>query len=294
MSHPQRTVIYSLLVWGAHAACLLLWHLARYGQNPAETLPTAQLVFLGALFAGLLYPLSKEMSAAQRGLSLALGLGATLLWSVVTNAWPGSAPTHIITPLVAVALAEGYRFFLRERAPLVAAMTVYTACTLLANYTLDSFIPVGGALLNVGTLFFGITFTQRDRVHRFGRRYAYLMIAIAAVANVVTALALETPLRYVWVSFLAIVISEVADTEVYQRFIHRRWLTRVAASNAVSAPLDTILFTVLAFYGEAWATPLWMARVITTDVALKFAVGLLAAVGIGKSAPEPAPRQKLV
>jgi len=158
---------------------------------------------------------------------------------------------------------------------------VYAGCTLLANYTFDSFLPLGPfVLVNVGTLFFGVTFTQRDRVHGYGRRKAYGMIAASAVANVALAAGLGTPLRYVGVSFLAILLSETADTEIYQRLLHRRWLTRVASSNGVSAPLDTLIFTLLAFVGQDFATPSWLARVIATDVAVKYTSSLVAALGL--------------
>ncbi|HET8984400.1 MAG TPA: VUT family protein, partial [Trueperaceae bacterium] len=188
--------------------------------------------------------------------------------------------TYLLSPVVAVAgtslLARS-----RGRPGLYSAITVYVACTLLANYTLDSFLPLGGFfLVNVGTLFFGITFTQRDRVHRYGRRTVYQMILLAAVANVVLGAALGTPLRYVAVSFLSIVVAETADTEVFQRLKARRWLTRVATSNAVSAPIDTIIFTLLAFWGESFATTTWMTQVIVTDVFVKYGGGLLAALGM--------------
>jgi queuosine precursor transporter len=170
------------------------------------------------------------------------------------------------------------------------AINVFIVCTVLANFTLDSFLPLGGFfLVNVGTLFFGITFTQRDRVHRFGRTVVYRMIAAAALANVIAALAVGTPLRYVAVSFLAIVVSEAANTEVYHNLLHRRWFTRVASSNAVAAPLDTIIFTTLAFAGEAFATTMWMIQVIVTDVIVKYTASLVAAVTI-MSRPEWLPR----
>src|SRR5690606_22936488 len=103
---------------------------------------------------------------------------------------------------------------------------------------------------------------------------------LAAVANVVLGAALGTPLRYVAVSFLSIVAAATADTEVLQRLKDRRWLTRVATSNAVSAPLDTVIFTLLAFWGEAFATPAWMTQVIVTDVLVKYGSGLAAAFGM--------------
>jgi uncharacterized PurR-regulated membrane protein YhhQ (DUF165 family) len=164
---------------------------------------------------------------------------------------------------------------------MLVAMSVYVVCTLLATYTFDSFLPLPGyGLISVGTLFFGITFTQRDRVHGYGRKAVYVMIAGAATANVLMALSLGVPLRYVAVGFLAILLSETADTEVYHRHLHRSWLGRVARSNAVSVPVDTIVFTVLAFAGKPFATLPWMIEVIVTDIALKFAVGLLAALGV--------------
>src|SRR5690606_40235609 len=125
-------------------------------------------------------------------------------------------------------------------------------------------------LVNVGTLFFGVTFTQRDRVHAFGRPIVYRMILLAAVANVALAASLGTPLRYVGVSFLSIVLAETADTEVFHRLRGRRWLRRVATSNAISAPIDTVVFTLLAFVGEEFATAGWLTQVIVTDVLVKY------------------------
>jgi hypothetical protein len=99
--------------------------------------------------------------------------------------------------------------------------------------------------------------------------------------NVVTALCLGTPLRYFVVAFAAILLSETADTEVYQRFVTRSWWTRVARSNLVSIPIDTIVFTVFAFTGESFATPLWMLEVILTYPMVKLLVGFVAALRVG-------------
>ena len=285
--------LYLLALLSLQAATVLLFGLSQFGQNPPPELPAAELVFLGALFVGLLLPLSRAMTLRQRGVSVALGsllaVGTEALFTSALSGlgidsgikgWLDGVGWYPLAPLIAIALTEAYRLWFRERATLFAAMTAYVVCTLLANYTFDSFLPLGYGLVNVGTLFFGLTFTQRDRVHQFGRRYAYVMILVAAVANVVTALSLGTPLRYVIVGFAAIILSETADTEVYQRFIQRRWLTRVATSNAFSIPIDTVIFTVFAFAGETFATPAWMTRVILTDIVVKLVVGFIAAFGI--------------
>lgn len=282
MNAGQRMVVAWLVLMALLAACgpvALLW-LASFGQAPPERLPLLAIGLLGAVFVG---PISDLLSGVRersqnRALVLAAAIGATVgVALVMTGVGEWSY-------LVAPATAVGGTWLLNRwpaRPGLLPAVTVYIACTLLANYTLDSFLPIGGFfLLNVGTLFFGITFTQRDRVHRFGRRTVYQMILAAAVANVVLGAALGTPLRYVAVSFLSIVIAETADTEVFQRLKDRRWLTRVATSNAVSAPLDTVIFTVLAFWGEPFATPAWMTQVIVTDVLVKYGSGLVAALGM--------------
>lgn len=156
---------------------------------------------------------------------------------------------------------------------------LYILATLAANYTADKFIalPFFG-LISIGTLFFGFTFTQRDRVHRHGRRAVYLMIAVAAILNVVQSSLLGVPWRIILASFLAIILAELADTEVYQRFIERPWLARVAASNSVSIPIDTILFTLVAFAGVEGFPPITLAAIIFGDIVLKAVISMLAAL----------------
>lgn len=280
--HAGRPLLFVSLTLLVQLACLLLLHLSQFGQNPFPQLPYAVLVFFALLFVSPLLALSRGWSARRLGsVTLLSALGNLALALGLALVTP-EALRHLLAPLVALGAVLLLPRLFGQHTALAAAMLVYIVCTLLANYTFDSFLPLPlYGLVNVGTLFFGVTFTQRDRVHRYGRRYAYLMIFIAAVANVVTALSLGTPLRYVVVGFAAILLSETADTEVYQRFIRRSWWTRVATSNAVSIPIDTVVFTVFAFAGEAFATPSWMLEVILTDILLKLAVGFLAAVRIG-------------
>lgn len=271
-SFRDRLRLLSLPVGVTLAAGALLW-MAGFGQGQPGELPIAALVFLGGLVADAAGRSLRR--TGMRGGAWLLGgvLLATLFTTTVLpmrDLWTlaGLVPAAIVLALLP-----------RTLGVMLGAMSVYTVATVLANFTLDAFLPVGPwFLVNVGTLFFGITFTQRDRVHRYGRRAVYTMILTAAVANVLAALALATPLRFVAVSFLAIVISEAADTEIYQRLLARRWWVRVASSNAVSAPIDTTLFTVLAFAGAPFATVTWMLQVITTDVLVKYGSGMLAAL----------------
>ncbi|HEX7022386.1 MAG TPA: VUT family protein [Trueperaceae bacterium] len=278
--HIPKLLSFLALSLLAQAGCLLLFALSQFGQNPLPALPAIEILFFGMLFAAPLAGLRHTMGQ-RGGLAVGLALLANLaLWLFLT-AFARAAALYGLAPLAALGLAELLPRTFGRYAPLAGAMSVYIVCTLLANYTFDSFLPLPVyGLVNVGTLFFGVTFTQRDRVHQYGRKYAYLMIGLAAILNVLVALSVGTPLRYVAVGFLAILLSETADTEVYQRFIRRRWLARVATSNAVSIPIDTIVFTVLAFAGESFATPAWMLEVVVTDIVVKLVVGFLAALRV--------------
>ena len=160
---------------------------------------------------------------------------------------------------------------------MVLPMAIYIAAVLLANYTATWFIPMPVfGLVSVGTLIFGVTFTQRDRVHRFGRKAVYFMILLAALGMVLESVLLDVPWRIISASFIAIVLSETADTEVYQRLLHLGWFQRVARSNLVSIPLDSLLFNAIAFAGVF--APAKLAAIIFGEIVAKFLTGSLAAL----------------
>ena len=193
------------------------------------------------------------------------------------------------------------------------AAILYITAVLLANLTATLFLPFEvapgtGILISVGTLVFGITFTQRDRMHQRGRRFVYSIIALSAVLNLLmllsfrflwgrplldwlagagwewlhdgAAMLMENGWRVFLASFLAIIIAESADTEVFQLYREKSWMGRVFRSNLVSIPLDSILFNVIAFAGSAFFPMLVLIKVILGEVVAKFAVGLVYALAI--------------
>lgn len=149
---------------------------------------------------------------------------------------------------------------------------IYVLAVLLANYTAIWFMPLPiFGMVAVGTILFGITFTARDYVHRLGRYRVYTMIAIAALASTCLSLIGAVPWRIVLASIIAIVLSETADTEIYQRLLSQKWLVRVTGSNLISIPLDTVLFNCLAFLGVfPWAM---LVAIMLGEIVVKFLVG---------------------
>lgn len=188
---------------------------------------------------------------------------------------------------------------------------VYVGAVLLANLTATLFLPFEvapgtGVLVSVGTLIFGVTFTQRDRLHARGRPFVYSVIGLAAVLNFVMLVSVRflwgepltralKELDWLWLaggvamltengwrvfvaSFLAIVVAESADTEIFQYYRDRSWLGRVMRSNAVSIPVDSLLFNVIAFAGSGFFPPMVLAKVIAGEIVAKFVVAALWAI----------------
>ncbi len=152
---------------------------------------------------------------------------------------------------------------------------IYIAATLAANYTATWFIhfPFFGQV-SIATFIFGITFTARDRVHsKLGRKNVYIMIAVAAVLNLIVTVFGGVEWRIVAASLIAIVLAETADTEIYQHFISNAWGMRVLKSNSVSIPLDSLLFNLIAFAGIF--SNLEIASIIFGEIVFK---GLVSAV----------------
>lgn len=171
------------------------------------------------------------------------------------------------------------RPLVRQAAPLpLLLIAVYALSILAANLTLNKFIPLPVyGLLSVGTIFFAAVFTLRDRIHRAGGLPAvYIAIATALFVNTVVAALTGTPWRFIGASFLAILAGELADTAVYQSLIQRSWWTRVLASNAVSVPLDSVLFNILAFWGSMNGNQI--AQIIFADILAKYLIAALFAI----------------
>lgn len=160
---------------------------------------------------------------------------------------------------------------------------IYILAVLGANLTATWFIPlpVFGQVA-VGTFIFGFTFTQRDRMHVRGRRFVYSVIALATVLSGALSLLGHVPPRIILASVVAIILAETADTEVYQRLLAKSWWHRVLTSNAISIPLDSLFFNLVAFAGVAGFPPRVLVSIIFGEIVVKFLVGAVAAIWRGR------------
>jgi uncharacterized integral membrane protein (TIGR00697 family) len=163
----------------------------------------------------------------------------------------------------------------RQLGWLLAATAGYVAMSLIANVLSIRQVRILLAV-DAGTLTYPLTFTLRDLIHKAGGVFAARIVVVAtAVMNTVLALSLwvatllppdlnvgtqkefgnvllSAP-RIIAASIVTQLVAELADTEVYSRWMarfgSRLQLGRVLSSNAVSVPLDSVMFTVLAFGG---------------------------------------------
>ena len=152
----------------------------------------------------------------------------------------------------------------------------YVLVQVLSNIASSKIAFVFNLAVDGGTFLYPLAFTLRDLVHKkFGKKTTLNLIFISAIINIFTPLffyfiaalpadstwnfnkdfsnVLSPILRISLASIVAGTISELTDTQVYHIFVTKitkkfQWL-RVLISNAVSIPIDTLIFVVIAFLG---------------------------------------------
>lgn len=152
----------------------------------------------------------------------------------------------------------------------------YISAQMLSDIASLQIVVFAGLSFDAGTFIYPITFTLRDLAHKvLGVKGVRILIFTAAGTNLLMALffwfvstlkpdviagssnlwgsVLAPVWRITLASIGAEIISELLDTEVYHLWVKKvttryQWL-RVLTSNAVSIPIDSFVFSFLAFYG---------------------------------------------
>lgn len=153
----------------------------------------------------------------------------------------------------------------------------YVAAQMMADIGSLRIVMVAGFSIDGGTFIYPLTFTLRDMVHKVaGIKIARMLILAAAAINLLMVLffkfvailppdlavgvqseftqVLAPVWRIVGASIIAEVLGELIDTEGYRFWVEKvtrkhQW-ARVLVSNALSIPLDSFIFSFLAFWGS--------------------------------------------
>jgi uncharacterized integral membrane protein (TIGR00697 family) len=166
----------------------------------------------------------------------------------------------------------------------IVVISVYIAAQILSDIGSLKIAWVAGFSVDAGTFIYPVTFTIRDLIHKqLGKTAARTVIILAAVINLLMvaffqfaawlppdpswgrgaefAAILGPVWRIVIASIIAEVISELIDTEAYHLWVTRitqkyQW-ARVLFSNAVSIPIDSLIFCWGAFGFALPALVVW-------------------------------------
>jgi hypothetical protein len=176
----------------------------------------------------------------------------------------------------------------------------YVAAQMLADIASLQIVNVFNLSLDAGTFIYPITFTLRDLAHKvLGLKGVRILIVAAAGINLFMAgffwfISLLPPdsvagssqawgavLAPVWritfASILAEIVAEFLDTEAYRYWVdkvtHRYQWMRVLVSNTLSIPVDSLLFSFLAFYATMPIASVW--QIFFGNVIIKGVVTLV-------------------
>jgi uncharacterized integral membrane protein (TIGR00697 family) len=187
----------------------------------------------------------------------------------------------------------------------IILISLYIAAQIISDVASLKIAVLFGLSIDAGTFIYPITFTLRDLVHkRLGKRAARLVIVLAGGINLFMAAffafsawlpgdpdwglagefsrVLGPVWRIVIASIAAEIAAEMVDTEMYHLWVTRitrryQW-ARVLVSNAVSVPLDSLIFCWAAFGGLLPSSTVW--SIFLANIIVKAAVTALSIPGI--------------
>jgi uncharacterized PurR-regulated membrane protein YhhQ (DUF165 family) len=172
---------------------------------------------------------------------------------------------------------------MKPRAALAAVALV--ASVLAANLATTRYglVPAGfGLMVTAGTYAAGLSLGLRDAVHHYGG----IRWSLAAITVGVALSAALGDGRIALASAVAFGVAELLDLAVYVPLRRRNWRPAVAASNAVGAIADTVLFLWIAGFGVT-------AQTVGGQVLVKAVWTTLLALVVGEVAVRALRREPL-
>lgn len=126
-------------------------------------------------------------------------------------------------------------------------IVLYVLSITMANVLTAALAPtvIGPLIIPVGSYLIGLTFILRDLVQlKFGRKNAYIAIAVALAASAITSALLGDPLTIVLASAITFAVGETVDTEIFTR-LKKALHTRVLVSGIFGGILDSSIFVII-------------------------------------------------
>ena len=182
---------------------------------------------------------------------------------------------------------------------LLSFSIIYVVIGMLSNISSLRIVQILGISMDAGTLLYPLTFTLRDLIHKKSdKKTAIHIVYIGVVMNllmfIVFFIVSKLPAdmlvgeqkefgqvlvgswRIVLASIVAMFISEVVDSEIYQWYVEKfkkYHFMRVLTSNFISVPLDSAMVTLIAFYGVMPNSVL--ISITLVNIAIKYIITLV-------------------
>ena len=179
----------------------------------------------------------------------------------------------------------------------ILIMVSFVSISLVSNIASAKIGNVFGFAVDMGTFLYPLIFTIRDLVHkRLGKNVAQKLIIISSISVLFMSMyfylvglvpedkswdlndafiSIVSPVfRIALASIISAAISELLDTEIYHIIYKKfkskfQWL-RVVASNGVSIPIDSIIFSLIAFFGQLPTSAIF--QIIIFNIVVKYIV----------------------
>lgn len=188
---------------------------------------------------------------------------------------------------------------------LIVVCVMYVVAQMLADITNLRDLTIAGLSVNAFSLIYPLTFTLRDMAHKLaGPNVARTIIITSAAVyllaqgffwlisqlpppmnpdeQTVLGELLDVGWRIPAAAVAATILSQLVDTELYtwwqRRYGQQKQWGRVLLSNAVSIPLDRMLFLLLAFAGAMTVDV--MVTAFVSAAVIRLAIGLISIPGI--------------
>ena len=182
---------------------------------------------------------------------------------------------------------------------LLSFSIIYVVIGMLSNISSLRIVEVLGISMDAGTLLYPLTFTLRDLIHKKSdKKTAIHIVYIGVVMNLLMFIVffivsklpadmlvgdqkefgqvLVASWRIIIASIVAMFIAEIADSQIYQWYadkFKKYQFMRVLTSNFISVPLDSIIVTLIAFYGVMPNSVL--ISITLVNIAIKYIITLV-------------------